>query len=348
MIPLAFCPEKTQNFLILPFRTGRPTQVLVSQVEKYERVAFADEAEIEKVVQMYAEELFGSNILYLPKARIGGVASRAMLPDAVVIDVDKDEWYLVEAERAMHGTWEQIAPAVSKHLAGVALPGTINNIVEAALAQLRGSSELRTAFQDAGVSEHEVQGRLQSILAKPPIIAIPIDSMARDLSGWAQTLRNDVNIWIIEKFVSNVDATRILYSLPDDSVPTISTASERRGTLSELRTTGTQPYQELLNAMPELIGKTVKLEYGPRGGKRRTFEGVLRTAGVEFEGEVRPISSAAVHCLKKAGSSRKTANGWTMWRTSNGEYLMDLYRKLGTPVRLEEPLAAAAVAVGQA
>ena len=329
--------------------------MLVSQGEKYERVAFADEAEIAKVVQMYAEEVFGAGILYVPKARISGVSSRVALADAVVIDVDGDQWSLVEAQRAVHGTWEQIAPAVSRHLAGVTPASTINHILDAALAQLRASSETRSMFQEAGISEYDVQGRLQSILGKPPIVAIIIDSMARDLVGWAQTLRNDVNIWVIEKFVSNADNTRILYSVPDDSVPTVSTAAKKPGTLSEARVTGTQPYQELMNAMPELTGRSVKLEYGPRGGKRRTFEGILRNAGVEFEGEVRPISSAAVHCLKKAGSTRKTANGWTLWRTASGEYLIDLYRKLGVEEAEESVIAATAsepatvaVAVGQA
>jgi hypothetical protein len=332
--------------------------VLVSQAEKYERVAFADEAEIAKVVQMYAEEMFGASILYLPKGRIAGVSSRVGLADAVVVDVEGDQWYLVEAQRALHGTWEQIAPVVSRHLAGVATASTITHIVDSALAQLRSSSELRSMFQEAGISEYDVQGRLQTILAKPPVIAIVIDSMAKDLVGWAQTLRNDVNIWMVEKFVSNVDSTRILYSVPDDSVPTISTASKRPGTLSEMRATGMQPYQEMLTAMPELMGRTVKLEYGPRGGKRRTFEGILRNGGIEFDGEVRPISSAAVHCMKKAGSTRKTANGWTLWKTASGEYLLDVYRKLSAsepeedvvtpmPVASAPVLGPVAVAVGQ-
>ena len=37
---------------------------------------------------------------------------------------------------------------------------------------------------------------------------------------------------------------------------------------------------------------------------------------------------AAVHCMKKAGSQRETANGWTMWRKQDGTLIDDLVSKL--------------------
>ena len=61
---------------------------------------------------------------------------------------------------------------------------------------------------------------------------------------------------------------------------------------------------------------------------KRTFEGTVRQNGIEVDGRVFSPSLAAVYCIQKAGSPRKTANGWTMWKTEDGVLLDTLYRKL--------------------
>ncbi|MGE5396930.1 MAG: hypothetical protein ACM3MK_05260 [Chitinophagales bacterium] len=75
-------------------------------------------------------------------------------------------------------------------------------------------------------------------------------------------------------------------------------------------------------------GQRVILEYGPRGNPKRTFEGTLRKEGVEIDGQIMSLSTAAVYCMKKAGSQRETANGWIMWKTEDGTILNEYYNKL--------------------
>ena len=87
--------------------------MLVNDTEQFLKTNFENEAEIERVVQQYAQQLFGGSIIYLPQARLSTVAGRGSIPDALVIDVEREEWFVVEAERAAHGTWEHIAPQVS-------------------------------------------------------------------------------------------------------------------------------------------------------------------------------------------------------------------------------------------
>jgi hypothetical protein len=305
--------------------------VLVGSADSYIKSPFVDEAEIERVVQTYAEQLFGSSIVYIPQARIRTIGGRGTVPDAIVIDVEANEWYVVEAERAIHGTWEHIAPQVSRQLAAVGATHTAETLIQLALAQIRESAQLRDMFRDVGIGELEVHGRLQSILRKAPTIAIPIDGIPKDLAEWAQTLRNQVKIWVIEKYVSATDAGRILYSLPDENLPTLSTISATPGAVREVVTTGSQPFAELLSGMPELLGQTLHMEYGPRGGQRQTFEGIIRPEGIEVDGAVSSPSQAAVRCIQKAGSPRKTANGWVVWKTASGDYLTDLYQRLRSP-----------------
>ena len=147
--------------------------MLVGTTARLIKTPFRDEAEIEEVVQKYAQYLFGSSIIYLPKGKIATVGGRGTIPDGFVIDVQSEEWFIVEAERAIHGTWEHIAPQVSKQLAAVETAETREAILKLALQQLKGDKKLKEIFTELGIDELGIHGKLQTILRKPPTIAIP-------------------------------------------------------------------------------------------------------------------------------------------------------------------------------
>ena len=241
--------------------------MLVNSTEQFVRTSFVNEAEIESIVQQYAEQLFGSSIVYLPQARLSTAGGRGTVPDAIVIDVEREEWFIVEAERASHGTWEHIAPQVSRQLAAVGSPASREIILHLALDLIRQSPNLRQMFVELGIGEIEIHGRLQRILQKAPTVAIPIDGIPKDLREWVQTLRNTVKIWVLEKFVSANDQSRLFYSIPDENLPTLSTAPADPGAVATVRGSASQLWEELLEAMPELIDEPVLLEYGPRGAR---------------------------------------------------------------------------------
>ena len=66
--------------------------------------------------------------------------------------------------------------------------------------------------------------------------------------------------------------------------------------------------------------------YKPRGGDRKTYkalidkDGSITVIGKKFSSP----SYAAIFCIQNAGSDRKTVNGWTSWKVSNGKFLSDL------------------------
>jgi hypothetical protein len=192
--------------------------LLVSPTEQFVRTHFADEAEIERVVQEYADQLFGSSIVYIPQARLSTVGGRGTVPDAIVIDVQREEWFLVEAERAVHGTWEHIAPQVSRQLAAVGSSEAREVVLQLALTQIGQDASLQGLFAELDINQLAIHGKLQAILRRAPTVAIPIDAIPRDLTEWAQTLRNTVRVWVIEKYVSVSDSARVLYSIPDETV----------------------------------------------------------------------------------------------------------------------------------
>jgi hypothetical protein len=302
--------------------------MLVTESEQFIPLPFNDEDEIEKVVERFSENLFGSSIIYLSKAYISTIGGKSTFPDAIVIDVERGEWYVIEVELSIHGTWNHIAPQISVQLAAVASSQTKDRIIQIALNSIKNSNSLKNMLSETGIDQLEMHGRLQSILSKQPIVAIPIDGVPKDLLQWIETLRHTVKIWVLEKYVSTTDSSKVIYSIPDENLPTLITSPASKGSgLQSIQRISSQPLQDLLNAKPELLDMPLILEYGPRGQDKKTFSGVLKKQGIEVDGVVRSPSYAAVYCMKKTGSHRETANGWIMWKTPEGEYLDDLYQK---------------------
>jgi hypothetical protein len=302
--------------------------MLVSDRDSYIKTLFDSEAEIEIVVQKYAEQLFGPSIIYLPKAKISTVGGNGIIPDGFVIDVQGEEWFIVEAERASHGTWEHIAPQVSKQLAAAETQKTRDIVLQLALTALQTDEDLREMFKDLGVSELQMHGKLQAILRRPPTIAIPIDAIPNDLQEWVRTLRSTVKVWVIEKYVSENDSSRILYSLPEENAPTVTTKSVSGTSVSTVNATGALPFQDLISTGLLVEGQSLTMEYRPRGGQKQCFTGVVRKEGIEVEGKIYSPSYAALYCLHKINPGLKSRNGWQTWKTADGTLLSVLRDKL--------------------
>jgi hypothetical protein len=105
---------------------------------------------------------------------------------------------------------------------------------------------LKEVFRDLGITELAINGHIERILRRPPTIAIPIDGIPRDLQEWIVTLRTNVKLWVIEKFVSTSDEQDVLYLLPDENRPTLSTTQRAGSDPATLQTSSSQPFQELI------------------------------------------------------------------------------------------------------
>ncbi|MDP6641749.1 MAG: hypothetical protein QF381_04900, partial [Nitrososphaerales archaeon] len=132
----------------------------------------------------------------------------------------------------------------------------------------------------------------------------------------------------IEKFVSLSNENDIFYSFPDETSPSISTQTEKGKSLLSVKTRGSQPFQELLDTKLLSVEQVLHFNYGPKGKRKKQFEGIVKEKGIEVDGKVFSPSYAAVYCIQKTGSLRKTANGWTIWRTHENKLLDDLYNSI--------------------
>ncbi len=299
--------------------------MLVSKTEQYYKAPFESEAELEQVVRDYSEQLFGSNALFLPKAKISTLGGAGTIPDGFAIDIESGDWYIVEAELASHGTWQHIAPQISRQIAALDSPTTREAILKLAIDAIQGDEQHLEVMADLGIAEIEIHVRLQAILKHPPVVAIPIDSLPKDLESWSKSLRVDVRTWVIEKYTT-LDGSRVIYSLPEEGVPSSATTNDP-GSRPNIATCGSQPYLDVMGSGLIHVGQKVVMNYGPRGAAKQAFHGVLREAGVEIDGRVMSLSAAALYCIQKAGSQRHTVNGWLKWKTEDGTCLNQFYNQ---------------------
>jgi hypothetical protein len=302
--------------------------MLVNEDARYAKASFDNEQEIEDVVQKYAQLLFGSTIIFLPKAKLSTIGGHGTVPDGFVIDVLAGEWFIVEAERAAHGVWEHIVPQVSKQIVASESPENRQIILKLIFNILKEEEHWKEVFAELGIRELEISEKLRQILDKPPTIAIPIDEIPNDLQVWASTLKNTVKIWLIEKYVSLTSPQDILYSLPEEGAPTITTKSIKGHSVSTTNFTGSQPFQDLIEERLLNIGQVLTMEYGPRGRQRQSFTGVVQREGIEVDGQIFAPSPAAEYCMRQAGNNQPNANGWINWKTEDGTLLSKLRDRL--------------------
>lgn len=73
----------------------------------------------------------------------------------------------------------------------------------------------------------------------------------------------------------------------------------------------------------------MKMSYKPRSGIQRNYEGIIKDDGsITVLGKnFSSLSYAALFGIQEAGSDRKTVNGWTSWRNSQGTLLAELREK---------------------
>jgi len=299
--------------------------MIILNGRKYISAAFENEEEIERVVLENAEYIFGPDSIMLPKSLIRSADGAGTIPDGYAIDFSTRRWFIVEAELSSHTVWGHIAPQVSKQIVAAQQPSSRKLLIEIAINKIRDDLSLKERIEELGIQEIDIRRVLTEIIESRPIVGIPIDHVSTDLREWAQTLKNEVKLWIVRKLVDFQDQTSVLYEIPDEYRPVFDTSEE---TDSGHTSVFYDVYlSDLLEAGILTVGQEMVMTYKPRGAlSKQAYTAVVTEDGeLEVEGKTYSAPSyAALYCIQKAGSSRNTVNGWTSWRTRSDKSLSDL------------------------
>jgi len=295
--------------------------MIVGNNKRFIKTSFQDEDEIEKIVLENASLLFGPYAIIVPKQFIQTSGGYSTVPDGIVIEMNRREWFLLEVERATHGTWEHIAPQVSKQLIALKNDTTKRRIHDEALSIISKTDELKLSIiNELKIQEIQISNIINDILRKQPIISIPIDGMPKDLQDWANSLSNKVVIPIIEKYVE-IGTNDLLYSFPADNNEFESGKVQYPITQTVTTEVGIEPLEELIiNRYIEENEELFMTYYSNQ------FKAKVQKDGLMLDdGRVYSVSGAAIVCIKRLNPSRETANGWITWKNAKGKTLNELY-----------------------
>jgi hypothetical protein len=299
--------------------------MIIIEDQKFIETKFSDEQEIEDLVIKYFEHFFGPSSIFIPKAKIETYDGFATIPDGFAIDLDTRVWFLVEAELGHHSLWNHIVPQITKQLTSISRPETVQLISEIVVQMIGDDPSIQDKFIDEGINTIDIRRVLTEIFENSPVVAIPIDSISRDLEQWARTLKNDVRLWIVKKYSEFGNSKNIAFEIPEEFSPTLEISETQ--TESKI---GITVYNvsilDLLNNRLLNAGQELKMVYGPIGKNKKTFTATLNNDGsltVDGNNFSSP-SYAALYCIKAAGSNRDTVNGWTKWKTDTGEFLSEI------------------------
>jgi hypothetical protein len=299
--------------------------MLIVEGRKFVLKPFDTEEELERVVVENAEYLFGPASIYFPKSLISTRDGTGTIPDGYVLDLARRVWYIVEAEISRHSVWSHIAPQVAKQIIAASNPVSKQSLVDIAADRVRNDTDLQERFADEGIHAIDIRRVLAEILAKEPIVAMPIDAVKDDLREWAATLRIPVKLWIVRKYVEFGRPEIIMYEIPEEFGPIVDTAQNEEESKTELARYDVT-VADLIDAELLHVGQTLHMPYKPRNGEQRIYQATICNDGsIELLGkQFSSPSYAAVYGIQNAGSDRKTVNGWTAWRLENGEPLASI------------------------
>jgi hypothetical protein len=304
--------------------------MLILSGQKFIKSPFDDEAELEQVIIDNYEHLFGPSSIYLPKKKIKTGDGTGTIPDGFAIDLASKKWYLVEAELLHHSVWNHIAPQVSKQVIAALQSYSRKIIQDLAVNTYTNDETTKEKFQELGIPEINVRKAIQDILEKEPIVGIPIDNISADLKQWAHTLKYDVKLWIISKFIEFENKANIVYQFPEEFKPEIDTEEENDNESEQDITRYDITISDLIDKEYLIPNSYLIMDYNPRNGEQGQYKALIHDDGsLEILGQkFSSPSYAALAGIQDAGSDRQTVNGWTSWKTENGQtisYLRDRY-----------------------
>jgi hypothetical protein len=297
--------------------------IFTSNGTVYSRIEFRSEEEVENVVLDNFRLLFGDYSILLPKGLITTPGGKGTIPDGIIINFEEDVWYILEVERGIHGTWEHIAPQVVKQITAMQSGETKNKITESCIREIGRKPGFTDLLGEIDIQEIGIHGRINRILKKDPVVALPIDTIPKDLEEWARSLRVPVRIWLVEKY-SDIDGN-ILYNIPDLE------AAAGGGDVLLVSSSDTGGYSKTLEAAVKAgfltEGQRVYMDYGQKGKPKTRFEGIVRIDGIEVDGTVSSPSISSLRCIQQVNSDRTTSNGWVSWKTEDGKLIDDAWQR---------------------
>jgi len=152
--------------------------------------------EFHPVVKKYSKEIFGDNSVYFDVAinlkSISGLGSK---PDGLVLNLEKNEWYLVEIELSKHSPYDHIVNQLSRFINGIDNANTKNQVVDIIDNELE-SNKLRSCIEEKVTGD--VHRWLTKLIFKTPKIIVVIEEKTQEVTDACKLLMKNYETTILE------------------------------------------------------------------------------------------------------------------------------------------------------
>ncbi len=290
----------------------------------FTKIEFNTEEEVENVIINNFKLLFGDYSILLPKSMINTSGGKGTIPDGIIINFEEGQWYIMEVERGIHGTWEHIAPQINKQITAIQNDDTKIKITENCISEIKKTPNFIDLLNEINISEINIHGEIEKILRKDPIVSLPIDYIPNDLEEWAGNLRIKVEIQLVEKFMDKDG--NVLFNMPD-----LELKFTEEKIAKEIKEISDKKPENLLELVVKAgflnEGEKVYMDYGPKGTKKRHFEGIVHINGIEVNGVISSPSISSLRCIQEVSPTRTTSNGWVTWKTMDGKLINEKWEK---------------------
>jgi hypothetical protein len=183
-----------------------------------------EENEFHPMVKEHHKEIFGEDSLYFDVKRVlktlSGIGS---IPDAYVINLKKNEWYVVEIELSSHPVYNHVVNQISRFINAIENSNTTTQIMEAIYKAINDDVILKATVEKS-IDSREIHRYVYELFSKAPKIVIIVEQKNPELEDACRALKYQPYIEEFKTFVRE-DAPNIrahlfepMYSAKDNNV----------------------------------------------------------------------------------------------------------------------------------
>ena len=176
--------------------------ILIKDGAKYFQTDFhGKELEFEKIVFAQYKHLFGDNAILFTKRKIQTATNIGTIPDAFVIDFEKEKWFIIEVEISNHDVYAHIVPQLTKFSSALNNPHTRKQLLKFFESEIKADPFKNALLISTGKTE--VFKTVSEILDGNPELIIIIEQQHDELTSIFNSLPFKTRINVFKTFTKD-------------------------------------------------------------------------------------------------------------------------------------------------
>ncbi len=174
-------------------------EILIKDGIKYYQTDFhGKELKFEKVVFSQYKHIFGDNCILFTKKMIQTGTGIGTIPDAFLIDFEREKWFIIEVEISNHDVYSHIVPQLTKFSSALNNPQTRKQLVKYFENEIRADSIKNELLLSNGKTE--VFKTVSEIVDHNPELIIIIEQQHPELTSIFNSLPFKTQINVFKTF----------------------------------------------------------------------------------------------------------------------------------------------------